>query len=298
MNVAAVVLSWNGRDETLACLQSLALVRFDRLTVIAVDNGSSDGSADAIATAHPGVDLLRLSENLGFASGMNAGIRRALGAGADAVVTLNNDMIVDPDFVAPLVDALGADPLAAAACAQILFADGSDRVWYAGAPFRARRGYHGRHTGYGGAPLPSTVPAYVTDRACAGAMLISRAAVDRVGLFDEDLFAYAEDVDWSLRARRQGLHILVVPSSIVRHHVSAASGGESSPNTIYYDLRNGLTVAERHAPLGRLGTMRRRAESLAAHGVQALSSARRREGLGAVRDGWRDFRAGRLGQRR
>ena len=298
MNVAAVVLSWNGREETLACLGSLALARYEHLAVIAVDNGSSDGSADAIAATHPAVDLLRLPSNLGFAGGMNAGIRRALETGADAVVTLNNDMIVDPGFVDPLAAALAADPSAGAACSQILFADETDRVWYAGAPYRASRGYQGRHTGYGGAALPPTTPAYVTDRACGGAMLVSRAAADRVGLFDEELFAYAEDVDWSLRARQQGLHVLVVPASIVRHHVSAASGGESSPNTIYYDLRNGLTVAERHAPLGRLGTVRRRAESVAAHCAQALAAGRRREGLAAVWDGWRDFRAGRLGQRR
>jgi GT2 family glycosyltransferase len=297
LNVAAVVLSWNGRDDTLACLGSLALVRYGPLTVITVDNGSRDGSADAVAAVYPEVDLLRLPSNLGFAGGMNAGIRRALETGADAVMTLNNDMVVDPGFVDPLVAALAADPLAGAACSQILFADGSDRIWYAGAPHRSSRGYHGRHTGYGGTALPATAPAYATDRACGGAMLVSRAVLDRVGLFDEELFAYAEDVDWSLRAREQGLHVLVVPASIVRHHVSAASGGESSPNTIYYDLRNGLTVAERHAPLGRLGTARRRAESVAAHSVQALASGRRREGLEAVWDGWRDFRAGRLGQR-
>jgi GT2 family glycosyltransferase len=298
LNVAAIVLSWNGRDETLACLRSLSCVRYDDVTVIAVDNDSSDGSPDAIAAAYPDVELVRLPSNLGFAGGMNAGIRRALEAGADAVVTLNNDMIVDPGFVGPLVDALAADPLAGAACSQILFADGSDRVWYAGAPYRAGRGYQGRHTGYGDALLPATAPAYVTDRACAGAMLVPRAVFDRVGLFDEELFAYAEDVDWSLRAQRQGLHVLVVPASIVRHHVSAASGGESSPNTIYYDLRNGLTVAERHAPLGRLRTARRRAEAVTAHCVQALASGRRRQGIAAAWDGWRDFRAGNLGQRR
>lgn len=298
MNVAAVVLSWNGRDDTLACLRSLALVRYEPFTVIAVDNGSTDGSADAIAATHRDVELLRLADNRGFAGGMNAGIRHALTAGADAVVTLNNDMVVDPGFAGPLVDAVTSDPLAAAACSQILFADAPDRVWYAGASYRARRGYHGRHVRYGEGPLPPGAPAYATERACAGAMLIPRAATDRIGLFDEELFAYAEDVDWSLRARAAGRHVLVVPASVVRHRVSAASGGESSPDTIYYDLRNGLTVAERHVPLGPLGTALRRVEAVAAHGAQALLSDRRPEGLAAVRDGWHDFRTRRLGRRR
>jgi GT2 family glycosyltransferase len=298
MNVAVVVLSWNGREETLACLASLARVEYEHLTVVVVDNGSKDGSPEAIASSFPAVELLRLPSNLGFAGGMNAGIRLALAGGADAVVTLNNDMVVDSNFIAPLAEALDSDPRAGAACAQILFADGSDRIWYAGARYRRRRGYQGRHTLYGRPPLPPGTPAYVTDRACGGAMLMSRSVLERVGLFDESLFAYAEDVDWSLRAHRLGLHVLVIPASIVRHHVSASTGGESSPTTIYYDTRNGLAVAERHVPLGSFATVLRRLESLTAHLIQVLVSPRRREGLAAALDGWRDLRAGRLGERR
>ena len=296
-HVAVVVLSWNGRDDTLSCLRSLAAVDYEPLTVVVVDNGSRDGSADAVASAFPSSELVRLAHNLGFAGGMNAGVAHALAAGADAVVFLNNDMVVDPGFVAPLVEALDADPNAAAACSQILFFDLPDRIWYAGARYRPARGYHGRHTGYGRPPLPRSAPPYRTDRACAGAMLVRREALARVGRFDEALFAYAEDVDWSLRARAAGLHVLVVPASVVRHHVSAASGGESSPNTLYLGLRNSLVVAERWAPLGPLRTTVRRAEALAVHVLQALLSGRRVEGLIAVRDGWRDFRSGRLGPR-
>jgi len=295
-NVAVVVLSWNGRDDTLACLRSLEAVTHVPTTVVVVDNGSSDGSADAVAAAFPAADLVRLDANRGFAGGMNVGTARALELGADAVVYLNNDMVVEPGFLEPLVEA-SSDRAAAAACSQILFFDPPDRIWYAGARYRPSRGYHGRHTGYGRPALPRTSPPYVTDRACAGAMLVRREVLERVGLFDEALFAYAEDVDWSLRARAAGLHALIVPGSVVRHRVSAASGGESSPNTLYLGLRNSLVVAERQAPLGRLGTILRRAETVAVHVLQALLSGRRVEGLRAVHDGWRDFRAGRLGPR-
>jgi GT2 family glycosyltransferase len=295
--VAVIVLSWNGREDTLACLGSVSRSTYRPLDLVCVDNGSSDGSADAVAAAFPEARLVRLPQNLGFAGGMNAGLHAALEAGADAVLTLNNDMVVDSRFVEPLVDALAADPLAAAACSQVLFADPPDRVWYAGARWRPRRGHHGRHSGYGGPPLDDATPAFVTERACAGAMLSPRAALERVGVFDESLFAYAEDVDWSLRAREVGLHVLVVPASVVRHRVSAASGGESSPGTIYYGLRNGLVVAERHVPLGRVGTALRRAEAVAASTAQVLRAGRRREGLLAVLQGWRDARRRRLGPR-
>jgi GT2 family glycosyltransferase len=127
-------------------------------------------------------------------------------------------------------------------------------------------------------------------------MLASRSVLERVGVFDESLFAYGEDVDWSLRARAQGLHVLVVPASVVRHEVSASSGGESSPATIYLDLRNGLVVSERWAPLGVAGTWARRVEAVLAHLAQAaLFSPRRAHALRAVWAAWRDFRRGRLG---
>ena len=279
-----------------ACGRS-ARVTYRPFSVLVVDNGSSDGSADAVAAEHPEVSLVRLPENRGFAGGMNAGIRAALAEGADAVLLLNNDMEVEPDFVEPLVAALVADPRAGAACAQILFAGEPPRIWYAGAAFNPRRGHHGRLVGYGRPPLAPETPPYETDRACGGAMMWTASAFEQVGPFDEGLFAYSEDTDWSLRARRAGLHVLVVPASVVRHAVSASSGGESSPATLYYNVRNSLVVAERWAPLGTVGTWLRRAETVAAHAAQALRSHRRAEGLRAVVEGWRDFRRGRLGAR-
>ncbi len=249
-HVTAIVLSWNGRDRTLDCLRSLARITYRPFSVVVVDNGSSDGSADAVAAEYPAVQLVRLQENRGFAGGMNEGVETAFAAGADSVLLLNNDMEVEPDCVQPLVSALDGDPAAGAACAQILFAEEPPRIWYAGARFSPRRGHHGRLLGYGRAPLPATMSPYRTDRACGGAMMWTAGSYERVGPFDERLFAYAEDTDWSLRARRAGLHVLVVPASVVHHAVSASSGGESSPTTLYYSLRNSLVVAERWAPLG------------------------------------------------
>ena len=295
--VTVVVLSWNGREDTLACLRSLAAATYPKLGVLVVDNGSSDGSADAVAAAYPDVVLIRLDTNLGFAGGMNVGIAAALSCGAEMVMLLNNDTEVEPGFLEPLADALEAGGDTSAACSQIVFRDDPARVWYAGASFRPRRGHHGSNRGYGGPRLATTTPPFVTDRACGGAMLVRAGALVELGDFDESLFAYAEDTDWSLRSARAGWKVMVVPASVVRHAVSAASGGASSPDTLYYSLRNGLVVAERWAPLGPLRTWLRRGEAVAAHLAQALGSGRRKAGARAVRDGWRDFRADRLGPR-
>lgn len=293
--VTAVVLSWNGKDDTLACLESLEQATYPELSVVVVDNASTDGSPEAVAAEFPEVRLLRLDENRGFAGGVDAGLAAALDGDPEHVLLLNNDATVEPGFLEPLVEAASADGVGAA-CAQILDA-ATAMIWYAGARYDPRRGHQGRHTGYGRPRLPAEAAPYETDRACGGAMLIPRTALEQVGPLDEALFAYAEDVDWSLRARAAGLRIVVVPASVVHHRVSMSSGGASSPDSIYYALRNGLVVAERSAPLGRFGTARRRAAAAAAFALQALGSASRAAGVRAVRAGLRDARRRRLGPR-
>lgn len=295
--VGIVVLSWNGRDDTLACLRTLAAVTYEPVSIVVVDNGSHDGTVDAVRNDFPEVDVLPQSANLGFAEGNNIGIRHALAGGSQYVLVLNNDTLVDPGFLEPLVAAAEARSDAGAVCPKILFADAPDRIWFAGASYDARRGYQGRLAGYGEHDSVAFEEVRESDRATGTAMLVPAHVLERVGRFDPDLFAYSEDVDWSLRARAAGYHIYVVGGSRVYHRVSASSGGESSPTSLYYGVRNALTVAERHSPLSRVGTWRRRATVVAAHTAQALRSRSRRAGIAAVLEGWRDFRKGVLGQR-
>jgi GT2 family glycosyltransferase len=295
--VVVVVLTWNGRDDTLACLAALARSEHAPLRVVVVDNGSSDGTVDAVRAAHPEVELLRSETNLGFAGGNNLGLERALSLGADHVLVLNNDVEISRGAIATLADAADRLPQAGAINPTILFAEPPDHVWFAGARFDPRRGYNGRQRGYGQPDDPAFTAPAETDRACGAALLVPRGVLEEIGGFDESLFLYSEDTDWSLRARAAGYRLYVVPDARVVHRVSASTGGESSPATLYYGFRNTLVVSERHAPLGAAGTWRRRIVMLAAHTAQALLSRRRREGLHAVRDGWRDARAGRLGPR-
>jgi GT2 family glycosyltransferase len=295
--VAVVVLNWNGRDDTLACLRSLRRAEAAELRVLVVDNGSSDGSVEAIRAEFPELEAIELGRNAGFAGGNNAGIERALELGAGFVLVLNNDVEVDPGAVAALVAEARARPDAGALSAKILFFDPPDLIWFAGASFDPRSGYNGRQRGYRQPDDGRWDEVVETDRVCGAAMLVPRPVLERVGTFDERLFAYSEDTDWSLRARAAGYRHYVVPASRVRHKVSAASGGESSPTSLYYGLRNTIAVCERHAPLGAFGTWRRRLVLLAAHVVQALLSGRKRQGLTAVAEGFRDALGGRLGQR-
>src|ERR1700719_4154792 len=146
--VAVVVLSWNGREDTLACLRSLAALAAPEPLVIVVDNGSSDGTAEAVRTAFPGVELIETGANLGFAGGNNAGITRALERGASHLLVLNNDIEVEPGFLNALVEEAARRPDAGALCSLIQFADPPGLIWFAGASFDPRSGYNGRQRGY------------------------------------------------------------------------------------------------------------------------------------------------------
>jgi GT2 family glycosyltransferase len=296
--VAVVVLSWNGREDTLACLASLARVEAPAPVAIVVDNGSTDGTSEAVREAFPDVELVRTETNLGFAEGNNVGIRHALTLGVGYVLVLNNDVEVDPAFIGALVEEAGRRPEAGALCSKILYADPADLIWFAGASFDPRSGYNGRQRGYRERDDGRFDGVVETDRACGAAMLVPRSVLEEVGVFDAELFFYSEDTDWSLRAHAAGYRHYVVPASRLWHKVSVTSGGENSPTTLYYGVRNTIAVCERWAPLPRFWTWRRRGVLLAAHLVQAALSSRKREGVAAVRQGFGDVRAGRFGQRR
>lgn len=285
MKLAAVVLSWNGREDTLAALESLRGIQ-----TVVVDNGSSDGSPDAVAERFPDVELVAAGVNLGFAGGNNVGIRRALDRGADWVLLLNNDASVEPGLADALAAAAAERPDAGVLACKVLLAE-SDRLWYAGAGFDPYLG-RSRHQGFGEPDRPGRLRETV--RATGAAMAVSRAAIETAGLLDEELFLYAEDLDWSLRIRQAGFAVVYVPDARVRHRVSAAAGGAGSPTTLYYETRNMLAVVERHRPLPRGLTGLRRGLVVAPRVLLAL---RRPASAWAALRGWRDYRRGRMGRR-
>ena len=296
-HVAIVVLSWNGRDDTLACLASLARLRWERLTPIVVDNGSTDGTSDAVAEQFPDVRLIRTGENLGFAEGNNVGIRAALEAGADYVLALNQDTIVSEGLVEELVAEAERRPDAGALCPMIHYVEPPDLIWYAGARFDPRAAHNGRHTGYGERDTGQYHAVREIGRATGAAMLVPRRVIEEVGCFDGSLFIQVEDVDWSLRMRAAGYRILFVPRALLWHHVAVASGGERAPATAYYEMRNTLFVSARHAPLRWPARILREAGVLAVHLFHARQAPRPIQNARAVIEGWRDYRAGRLGPR-
>jgi GT2 family glycosyltransferase len=290
-----IVLSWNGREDTVSCLDALAKVSEPRVRVVCVDNGSTDGSVEAMRDHHPETHVIENGRNLGFAGGCNIGIRWALDQGAEWVLLVNNDAVIAPDAIAEFAAAAKQCPKAGVLAGKLYHADRPYRVWYAGQRFVAWLGYSGRHRGEGRRDRPRYRRAAPTDRANGALMAISRTAIESVGMLDEKLFAYVEDIDFSVRARSAGFEVLFVPAARAWHRVGASSA--AAAHNIYYGTRNMVVVCERHWPLPRLLSQLRRGMILATFTAYALRQPNRRAGLAAVRAGYRDARAGQLGPR-
>ena len=294
----AVVLSWNGRDDTLRCLDSLARVTDPPIRVVCVDNGSIDGSVEAVRERHPDIHLIENGANLGFSGGNNAGLRWALERGAEWMALVNNDAVVAEDAFAGFTAVAREHPLGAGALAGKLYlADHPDRIWFAGQRYLAWLGYSGRARGFGMRDSARYRQVISTDRAAGALMAVSRPAIEHAGLLADDLFAYAEDVDWSLRIREAGFEVLFAPGARAWHGVAGSTGGEASTHNLYYGTRNNVVVCERHRPLPAPLAALRRLMVLTTFAAHAMLRPNRREALAAVREGYRDARAGRLGER-
>lgn len=247
-SVAIVVLNWNNPDDTLACLDSVAALDYptDSLEVIVVDNGSTDDSVVRIRARFPAVTIIETGANLGYAGGNNAGIRHALAAGAEAVCILNNDVTVEPGFLAPLLDALQSGPDVGIVTPLVAErTEDGGQVWALGSAVNRRTAAVNRC--YAGELVDAwrQREPFAVEIASGAAMLVRCEVFEQVGLMDEDFFLYFEEVDWCLKVRQAGYRILAVPASLVWHKVSATLG-TTSPVIDYYMLRNHLRLISRH----------------------------------------------------
>jgi hypothetical protein len=215
--------------------------------VLVVDNGSRGGEAAGLAAsfrAEPRVEVVPLPANRGFAGGADEGARRALAWGAEGILFLNSDAVLEPGALGLLAAALEGDPRAAAAGPLILFDDGSGRAWFAGgrvAPAFGQVTHLGQGRDAGDFPREPRPAGFLTF--CA--VLVRREAWEAVGPLEEEFFAYGEDADWCLRARGAGWGLVHCPAARVRHRVNASLGA-GSPTQAYLLSRARVLLVRRH----------------------------------------------------
>ncbi len=240
--VSVIIPTWNGRHLLAQCLKSLASQTFDDFEVVVVDNGSQDDTAEWLRSSYPTVRLVRLPTNRGFAAATNCGIRATR---SPLIVTLNNDTVAPPDFLAHLVHASTRFPEVGMFAATLLLPTSPSRVDAAGleidrlgVAWNAGRGLppHELSTRHG----PIFGP-------CAGAALYRRSLFEDVGLFEEAFFAYLEDAELAWRARWAGWRCLWVPQAQVIHEHSA-TGRRNAARKFWLLGRNRIWALRRHYP--------------------------------------------------
>jgi GT2 family glycosyltransferase len=241
-----IIVNWNGKRYLQGCLTSLREQTFRDFDVLFVDNASQDGSVEYVIQEFPEVKVLRLHENLGFCKANNLGIEEVLARGSEFVLLLNNDTTVAPDCLEQLLAAASQDSRTAVVCPKIFFADHPDTLWYAGADFSLWTS-RSRYTGWRQKDEAQYDRRRAITQATGCAMLVRSSAIADVGPLDECLWAYVEDVDWSIRFRGKGYLLFYEPQSRVWHHDGGTSvAGGSQYRRQYLTTRNLLLLCRKH----------------------------------------------------
>jgi GT2 family glycosyltransferase len=282
--VYIVTLNWNGAEDTIGCVESLRQLESENFRIVICDNDSSAESvsqliawgatlAKPLVTYHAGpqpdwpqgeehahapdqITLIHTGGNLGYAGGMNVGIRFALDQGdADFVWILNNDTAVAPDALRRALERIGTDDQIGICGSTLVYFGNRDKVQALGGasydPWRARSRALGAFSRLADAPKqPEHIElqmAYVV----GAAMLVSRTFIDRVGLMDESYFLFSEEHDWAHRGVRMGFRLAWAPESLVYHKHGATIGTSPSGGSelsLFYLYRNKALFTAKHYP--------------------------------------------------
>jgi GT2 family glycosyltransferase len=245
--LTVAVLSYDGRHLLEVIMPSLTRQSFRDFEVVVVDNGSRDDTAPWLREQWPEVEIVSLAQNIGVTAALNVCARSGRG---ELVGLFNNDLELDTNCLGELVSALNAHPEAGWAAAKLMDFEQRDVIDGAGDVFTwaatgGRRGHGERDRGQYDEPR-------AIFGACGGAALYRRSVLARVGDFDEDFFAFYEDVDWNLRAQLAGFSCRYVPSAVVYHMGSATIGRGLSDFTRYHLWRNTLWIIAKDLPAGAL----------------------------------------------
>jgi GT2 family glycosyltransferase len=243
--VAIIILNWNGKEDTIECLESLKHITYPNYEILLVDNGSTDGSVGCFRERYPGMEIIENGENLGFAEGNNVGIRRAMDDGADYVLLLNNDTVVDPEFLGELVKVAESDPKIGIVGPIIYYYDEPSKIQYGG----------GKVNWWIGRPYHCLIDEIEDDKLgsmstevdfVTGCCILINIKIGNNIFFDEKYFAYFEDADLCVRLQREGYKLICNKSSKIWHKVSKSSNLHSDFYN-YYFARNRLIFMKKNS---------------------------------------------------
>ncbi len=261
-HVVISLLNFNGKKNTLDCLESLKDIRKDnfKLTVVVVDNGSKEDISlgNGIIGDVPLI-VIKNNKNMGFSGGNNVAIRYAIEKGADYVLILNNDTYVDGNFLTELFKVAEKDNGIGILVPKIYFAPGFEFhknryskneigkvLWYAGGKMDWKN-VIGHHRGVDEIDKGQYDNVEETEIATGCCMMVRREVFQKVGMLNDKYFLYYEDSDLSIRAKNKGFKVMYVPKSIIWHKNAGSAGGSGSVLQDYYITRNRLLFGFKYA---------------------------------------------------
>ena len=240
--ISVVTVNYNHSSDTIEFLESIYNSSYKNLEVIVIDNGSEPGDAELIKNKFKDIALYRVEKNIGFAPANNIGIRNSTG---EYILSINNDMVVDKDFLFPLLKVLQENPSIGMVTPKIYFYDEPRNIQSVGYtemnPFTLRN----KSIGFNEVDRGQYNNDQITAYAHGGACMVSSELVKDVGLMSELFFLYYEDIDWCRRIRYAGYQICYVHNSLVYHKDSVTTGA-NSPYKTYYINRGRLIYLRRH----------------------------------------------------
>lgn len=242
IRASIIIPNWNGGDYLARCLESVARQTLPPTEVIVVDNGSTDSSHELAPSIIRDAEVIRLGRNYGFSYAVNRGVEKAR---SEWIVLLNNDVVLESNFLESLLTTLESQPEYDFAAAKLLKADRSDlldgagdAILLAGASYRLGHGlpevgFHRQREVFG---------------ACGAAAAYRASMLREIGGFDEDFFSYLEDADMAFRARWAGYRCLFIPSSVAHHWGSVTLGGALGPPIVRQITQNQILLLVKNLP--------------------------------------------------
>ena len=240
--VSVIIPNYNGKKYLRDCLDAMECQSFRDFEVLLIDNGSDDGSGDLIRKEYPGVRLISLRENTGFCGAVNQGIRNSA---SPFVILLNNDTVADKNFIKELLKAIEDKPQAFSCQAKLLKMKEQDKMddggnYYCALGWAFAQGK--------GRPERDYSREKKIFAACGGAARYRREILDRTGLFDEEHFAYLEDIDIGYRGRLLGYENWYCPDAKVFHVGSGTTGSRYNLFKVRYSSRNNVYLLYKNMP--------------------------------------------------
>jgi GT2 family glycosyltransferase len=246
--VISVVLNTNHCEDTLQCLASLEQNSYTPHQIILLDNASNDGSVEAVRASFPKVQIIQLTENLGYAGNNNVGIDAAISQGADWVFVLNEDTILAPECISQLVACGESDAKIGVVGPLVFHYDEPGVIQSAGGKMDAT--FRGWHIGENEVDQGQFKEPCEVDWISGCGILVRGAVINQVGTIDARFFYYVEEFEWCVRAKEAGWKIINAPGAKMWHK-GVQRNYQPKPSVTYYATRNRLLVlAKHHASAG------------------------------------------------